>query len=316
MRFGLGSRDWGCGLSRLQSRPTSGRCILANLPTLAERLRDAGYQTIGVCSNIFLYRPSSYGRGSQAWLELGRTPRQESLPGGIELFALDLQDWQSRSAEHVHRELDAALGRRAPEQPLFLYVHYMDVHDYQKPRRSYADAVGTMDRFIGELRVILERHGILPNARVVLTSDHGERLEEPHAVPGRPAHGGNPSFNEVLRIPLIVRPSLFADTSAPLRSDEIFTKILEVAGVAPRLPPPTLRPGELYLSESAYWTFRTEDWKLSLPRDGSDHLLFDLNDDDRELINVADERPDVADRLTQRLESLGYLDESNVSGRS
>ena len=44
------------------------------MPTLAEALRDAGYWTIGVASNQFLYEPSGFSRGFDDWVEVDDRP--------------------------------------------------------------------------------------------------------------------------------------------------------------------------------------------------------------------------------------------------
>ena len=66
---------------------------------------------------------------------------------------------------------------------------------------------------------------------VVLVSDHGERLRDRHPIAGRPAHYGNPSFEPVLLVPLIVAPPRFDDTRALMRSEDVHRLLLRLAGV-------------------------------------------------------------------------------------
>ena len=59
-----------CGLVRLAKAPGADPCIPNGTPTLAEALRAAGYWTIGVASNQFLYEPSGFSRGFDDWVEV------------------------------------------------------------------------------------------------------------------------------------------------------------------------------------------------------------------------------------------------------
>ena len=66
-------------------------------------------------------------------------------------------------------------------------------------RERYALEVEFVDRRIGELMAELDRRGVLDNALVIFTSDHGEAFEEHN-------HVGHISqlYDELIRVPLIV----------------------------------------------------------------------------------------------------------------
>ena len=147
----------------------------------------------------------------------------------------------------MNRAAVAALNRR-PRDKFFLYVHYVDVHDYVFQKTTYAEAVKEMDQGVGRLLAQLESAKLLEDAVVVLASDHGEQLGEMHNFPGEfPksfGHYGNPSFQEQLRIPLIVAPARGGDPHRFLRTQDIFDLLLEIAG-APREPSRDIEPDEL-----------------------------------------------------------------------
>jgi uncharacterized sulfatase len=291
-----------CGLARLAQAPGSDPCIPPSVPTLAEALRETGYWTIGVASNQFLYEPSGFSRGFDDWVEV-----DERLPvAGAASRRHQKDAYNSRTWRTVNQAVASALERR-PNDRFFLYVHYVDVHDYRFQKMSYADAVKLMDMAIGELFAALERESLLDDAVVVLTSDHGERLGELHGNPGDLpntfGHYGNPSFQENLRIPLIVAPARFDHPGKFLRSQDLFNLLLEIAGV-PRAPALDTEPDELFVGELEYRTYRQGRWKSLVRRSDGLHLLYDLQLDPVEREDLAAREPDVVAAHRQRIDEL------------
>lgn len=290
------SETW-CGMSRFAT-PDDPACIPDSVPTLAESLREAGYWTIGVTSNQFLYEPGGFARGFDDWEEVGRRPRDKT---GLGRLALK-KPAETRYWRPVNRIATLLLNRR-PNDRFFLYVHYMDVHDYHDRGVTYAESVRTVDTAIGRLLEKLEDSGLLEDAVVIFTADHGERLGEKHALPGRDGHIGNPSFLAHLEIPLIVAPPVDADAEAPLRSDDIHRLIRRIAGVDAG-PEPTLATDELFVGELRWRTYLDGRYKTSLRR-ADDHLaLFDLETDPGELSDVSAEHPEVVARHRERIREL------------
>ena len=287
-------RNW-CGMRRFGSDAGDGACIPEGLPTLAAALRDAGYWTAGVATNAFLFRPSGYEVGFEGWAEVGDPPRPEE-------FQVAPRP-QAQDAEQANRAAAGLLARR-PSDRFFLYVHYMDVHDYELTGPSYAASVARVDRAVGELLGLLREHSLLDGSVVIVTSDHGERLGESHLVEGTTHHLGNPSFEELLRVPLIVAPPLpGVDSDAPLRSDDVHRLIRRIAG-APAGPAGDLEDGELFLSEAAWQTYRRGRWKSFRARSGEPLLLVDLDADPGERRDVASLHPEVAAEHARRIDDL------------
>lgn len=100
-------------------------------PTLAGRLADAGWLTVGVAANqAFLDRSWSLHRGFDVWMCEDMNLRSGlSYPQGDRMSALAVQ-----AAEYHRRQ--SALPSRA-DHPLFLFVNFMDAHAPWLPREGY-----------------------------------------------------------------------------------------------------------------------------------------------------------------------------------
>jgi arylsulfatase A-like enzyme len=203
-------------MARFASSTASDECLPKALPVLGEVMHDRGYWTIGVLSNALLFAPAGFQRGFDEWLEVGqRLQDSRRFDLGNQLSV------RPGDAEQVNAAAKQVLDRR-PSDRFFLYLHYMDVHEYKrgsvgKPdwRRLYGEAVARVDAAIGEIIGALEEGGLLQGTVFVFTSDHGEQLKEPHFIEGLSAfepepgigHEGNPSFDQLLKVPLIIAPA-------------------------------------------------------------------------------------------------------------
>jgi arylsulfatase A len=319
-----------CGLARFGSPGAA--CIPTSLPTLPQQIHDAGYWTIGVLSNELLHAPSGFERGFDDLVELGGPAVEPGVP-----------PWKARAWRRVDLAATAAVARRLGDR-FFLYVHYMDAHDHPSRGDEYADGVRAADEGVGALLDYLEEHRLLDGSVVVVTSDHGEELGESHPpFPHKPLHShyGNPSYEEVMSVPLIVAPASALGDSAPRNTFEVHDWILRLAGAGASTPPADadLPRDELFYSESSFRTYRRGGWKSAFDRTRGRVVLFDLGKDPKEQHNVAAEHPDVVaehrqrvDELTRqlatreerratlspderaRLEALGYLDAGAANG--
>lgn len=286
-------RNW-CGMARFAGEDEPG-CLPRALSTLPERLRAAGYETIGVVANELLFAPSGFQRGFDDWVEVW----DPSTRGRRGPQARDARH-RARTAERVNEAAGRALARRRTDR-FFLYVHYMDAHDYLQGREAYAAGVERLDAGVGSLLEALRREGLLDGASVVFTADHGERLGEEHLLPGKPGHWGQPSFEEVLRVPLLVAPPPPWDPARLVRSQDLFALLGALAGAEPALETP-LAADELFLTEGRWRTYRRGRWKSFQAREGGTTRLVDLEADPQELYDLAALHPEIVER--QRARSL------------
>ncbi len=213
--------------------------------TLAQRLRDQGYQTFGASANGWVSPGFGFNRGFDTFLYRDGT-----------------------KSTVLNRELLPRLGELKP--PFFLYVHYIDPHAPYTPdvgwdgrplsaalrarpvtiaeldaphfvHRSPELMARARDLYDGEIRQVdealralvgdLARRGLMKNTVLVVTADHGEELGD-H---GRMSHGQT-VYQEVLRIPLVIRaPGVVAAGHRLGRASlmDVVPTLLDLLGIQP-----------------------------------------------------------------------------------
>jgi hypothetical protein len=283
-----------CGMSRFSDPKSIERCVPLAVNTLAEDLREAGYYTMGVVSNRLLFKPYGYDQGFDDWIEVGR-----GRPG---LTLKPDHAARNRTARHVNAWAARALERRKSDR-FFLYLHYIDVHDWILFGISYEESVRRLDVAIGQLIEHLEAQGLLEGASVVFTSDHGEFLIEEHLHFKTTRHFGNPSFEPLLRVPLFVNPPIDIESDQMVRSQDVRGLIRGIAGLEGK-PTADLRAGELFVTEQFYQTYRMNNWKSMWERGRDNVLLFDLESDPDELHDLSESRPEILGAHRERIDEL------------
>jgi hypothetical protein len=284
-----------CGMARFMDKPEPGACLPQSLPTLGERMSDAGYTTLGVVANPLLFGDAGFARGFDHWVEVGPPRRLRGDP---------VEGARRRKAALVNAAVGKALAQTAHGR-LFLYVHYMDVHDWNLLGLEYAESVAAMDAGIGALLELLQRAGRLDAAAIVFTADHGESLGEPLFVKPAPKHGGNPSTWTVLDVPLIVAGRDAQWLPPFVRTQDLYPFLVRLAGGAVAAHPVGVEPDELLVTERLFLTYRRGRYKSSWSRaaDGSFYLV-DLESDPNETRDVAASHPAVVERQRARMEAL------------
>lgn len=283
--------------------------LAADLTTIAERFRTAGFLTAAVVNQVHI--TSRFG-----------------FSQGFEVF----DEWRGMGAPRLNRKFLRWLkAQDSTARPFFAYIHYLDVHwPYTKRdwRRSasmgsvdmrteppeygretvrdwaaelelpadlealmarYDHEVAYTDRAIGELIQGLKDLGLFEDTVIVVTADHGEAFLE-H---GELLHGQAP-YDELLRIPLVFRlPTLMrqwvGSVDEPVGLIDVMPTLLDLAGLdsEPRAQGRSLVPlmrgtemaSRLVFAESeSAVAARSADRKLIRFADGSRHY-FDLTTD-------------------------------------
>jgi arylsulfatase A-like enzyme/Flp pilus assembly protein TadD len=197
--------------------------------TLAEAFSEAGYATAAVQTNGWLHQSFGFHQGFDRYLF-----PQGGRGRGFEKPSI----WPH--ADRVVAEGIEILARRDPNRPFFLYLHFMDVHEYAAPpefkrygtsmKGNYVAATRWVDDAVERVRREIERLGLLDETILVFASDHGETFGE-HDVHG---HARN-VLSPVVHVPLVVRLpfALVAPLRIPqqVRNLDVAPTLLELAGI-------------------------------------------------------------------------------------
>jgi len=165
--------------------------------TLAELLRDAGYDTEIVASHLFLGAP--YGL-QQGFTHVDTSVVQEAKD-------ITSQDVSELGLDWLRQKIAVHDG-----VPWALWLHYFDPHAPYLVHEGVSEAFGVesdlerydgeiayTDRHIGRLLDELARSGLAAQTIVVVVADHGEEFGE-HGNKGH----GYALYEECVRVPLIV----------------------------------------------------------------------------------------------------------------
>jgi arylsulfatase A-like enzyme len=189
--------------------------------TLAERLRDAGYQTAAVVSSFAVHRRFGFEQGFDYYHDV--------FIGGNGDFRTD--EWSGNPIEGREFDKDAEVASanalewltefRDEDRPFFLWLHYFDPHYPYRAQGGreklfsleggyttrleqmiahYDGEIREVDDAIASILAQLEQSGLGANTLIVIAADHGEGLMQ-H---GRMQHGFH-IYDESVRVPLIFR---------------------------------------------------------------------------------------------------------------
>ncbi len=300
-----------------------------NLPlavtTLAERLREEGYRTIGVVSNFVLRKGGGFEQGFDYYDD--KMDDLELVRGIPERIA-------DKTTETV-----ISLLRLHHRSKFFLWVHYQDPHGPYTPRPPFdtmfaggsdgdrelainetisgmggipsyqaVDSIRSYNHYVaqydGEIRYFDEHFGRLvaelkaldlyDNALIILTADHGEGMGEHDYYF---AHGEY-VYNCLIHVPLIIRRGA---REAGIREDfaqlaDIVPTVLGAARIEADGPlhgcdllkgSPADRP---ILSEMpGKYSIIEDGMKLVHHTETNEYFLFDIGNDPDEKINLVDD---------------------------
>lgn len=162
--------------------------------TLAQALRDAGYET-AITGKWHLgefqpeYRPTRRGFDHQYGLWFGMTDYFTHKRGEDLDWHRDDQPCndQGYSTHLIAREACRLIREKAPGKPLFLYLPFNAVHtplqvpdSYLAPfgnltgkRKTYAGMMAAMDEAVGQVLAALDETGLRKNTLIIFSSDNG-----------------------------------------------------------------------------------------------------------------------------------------------
>jgi arylsulfatase A-like enzyme len=206
-------------------RDNIGYSLPADIPTVAEAFREAGYSTGAFVGGYPLSARFGLARGFEVYDDrMTRTP-PDSGSGHTERRAAEVVD----AAVAWLRGLE---GRR-----FFLWVHMFDPHDpYEPPppfdtryANPYDGEVAYADQEFGRLLAEIEKIK-RSSLWTFVTADHGESLGE-H---GEPTHGVF-LYESTLHVPLVVAPPWETNavvSDRPVSLSDLAPSMLDAAGLA------------------------------------------------------------------------------------
>ena len=296
--------------------------------TLPELLGEAGYASHAVQTNGWLHASFGFHQGFERY----------SFPRGGGTGKLPRPSVWSH-ADRVVAEAGRLIEAHDPDRPLFLYLHFMDVHEYAAPTEfkrygtdsegAYRAAIAWVDDAVRRVREQLDRAGLLDRTILVLGSDHGETFGE-HGVHG---HARN-VLTPVIHVPLVVRWPFRAEpvrVTSQVRNLDLAPTLLELAGVpipghfegrsllplATGAEPEQDRPSFAGLGQPLFrdaaiqvalndgrWTFA----RNLPPGPAPGELLFDRRVDPEENVDLLEHETAEAERLRGVLDA--YLDQA------
>ena len=287
-----------------------------NETTLAEVLRDRGYDTRAVVSAFVLLSKFGVNQGFALYDDSLDTHEM-------------IRNYKSEIPAGMVYEKFSSWPRESGGKPFFYWLHFYDPHTPYRPPEEFAKRfppgplglydgeIAFVDGWVGRVLQSLRERGQLERTLVIVAGDHGEAFGE-HAEHGH----GIFCYEEALRVPLIVHaPGLFKPRRVAARVGlvDVMPTVLEALGaevpatVQGRSFLPLLkgrsREGEpihyfesLYGLEEMNWAPLTgllyRDYKyVSLP----EAELYDLADDRLEKQNLFLRKNIVAREMDKRL---------------
>lgn len=197
-----------------------------DVETIAEALQKNGYHTIGAVAVAHIGSVSHFDQGFVAFTGPGEARTRDGKAVNADVF-----------------RMVSAYRRAHASKPLFLFAHYFDCHapygwwrgQSEDPATSlpermarYDDSIRHVDGLIAELYRYLGSNGLLENTIFIVTSDHGEQIEDR----GLPS-GHADIYVETIRVPLIVFGAGLPATRVdePVTNLDITPSIAAAAGV-------------------------------------------------------------------------------------
>ncbi len=234
---------------------------------------------------------------------------------------------------------------QSPEPLVQKYQQKKGVKGHDNP--TYAAMIESLDKGVGQLMDKLDDLGIAENTIFIFYSDNGGvggygylNHEEDNITDNAPLKGGKTTYYEGgIRVPLIIRwPKVIqagTQSEEPVIGMDFYPTFLEAASIATpanylldgiSLVPLFKHPASTLRRESLYWHFpgypnviwrtgpvsviRRGDWKLIKFYETEEVELYNLKQDEGEQHNLAQEQPDVRQRLQTQLEN--WLEENQA----
>ncbi len=320
-----------------------GRPLSQAIPTLATRLSDAGYACGAFTGGGNVNGALGFSRGFDVYEDSGRDELDDVLgwvddskdrPFFLFFHTFEVHDPYLPPTPYNQTFDPSYKGpiryQRTPDQASLhgtKYVYHEAFWknvDQQDPRErahlvALYDAEILYTEFIlSQILEHLRKNNLLENTLVVITADHGEELFDHGSILHNSLH------REILHVPLIMHlpGGALGGTriKEPTRLMDLFPTLLELLdlpktpgsiegrSLVPHLRGKNVDPAPI----TAVWknpnrdllSIESETWKMIWNRRDGKKALYHLKDDPRELVDRAQQEPEMVEELTRSLLEL------------
>ncbi len=241
--------------------------VALSIPVLAETLAGEGYETVGFSANGYVSGLTGLDRGFHTfettfdrasgahdsdlsrealarWISLRPLPGRKTRPLFLFMNLMDCHlprrppraDLEAVVTPRVTAEGLAAAAQVEQRDALahLLGIRVLDAPTLAGMGAQYDASIRVMDRNTGAMVGMLEKAGLLDDALVVVTADHGENLGEHGQLDHRLS-----LYDSLLHVPLVVRkPGVYeggARVASQVSLMDVYATALRIAGVP--MPP-------------------------------------------------------------------------------
>jgi len=169
----------------------------------AELFQKAGFETAGIWRNGWVAPNFGFAQGFNTYVR----PQPSSAPDRFEKHTPSSGALLGTDEDLTNAALEFL--RAYGHKRFFLYLHYMDVHQYAYDEASakfgtsysdvYDNSIAWVDRNIGTLLQALQDRELQRKTVIVVAADHGESFRE-HGLEGH----AKTLYREVAEVPLII----------------------------------------------------------------------------------------------------------------
>jgi arylsulfatase A-like enzyme len=175
---------------------------------------------------------------------------------------------------------------------------------------QYDGEIRYTDTYIGKLLEEINRLNLTNRTIVIVTADHGESLGEHNSY----FKHGDFVYDTLIKVPLIIRigkKSIVKLVKSQAESIDITPTILDILNIQfnetidgesmiPLIFEPK-RDSEAFSETDKFKSIRTNEWKYIHNFDNNSGELYNLKKDPKELKNVINEEPEIAEKLRKKL---------------
>ena len=321
-----------------------------NRTLVSEVLKKAGIVTGGFHSNAYLCEAFGWNRGWDMFYDSMEddVTDYEPFPKG-DVINSNVASWLS------------SLSDADRDKSIFLWAHYMDVHEPYIPDQKYVDVVDSsislnkkemfalftdvllqrdvsnkeqvdvlrklylahvleMDDHIKSFFEILEKHNLLDDSVVIITTDHGDEFGEHKSL----SHDGK-FFTELVGSPLLIYDKSAAEgvvCDKVVSGLDVSPTVLNLFGLDPEpsFQGQSLLPIDSYEEKGCYgectgkltrrvqdtdkptFFYRNDDLKIIYRQQEDQWQMYDLDSDPQELDNTIDSHPE-AQQMKSKLQT-------------